>query len=127
MSSRSSDQQAGRRCDIWDRRGHTQIASEDGWLMRILKPSWRKLSTYAATTFLLTLMSGCMVGPKHTRPSAPVPPSYKEAPPDSWKQAQPRAAVPRGKWWEIYNDPRLNSLEEQVNISNQNEIGRAHV
>jgi NodT family efflux transporter outer membrane factor (OMF) lipoprotein len=28
--------------------------------------------------------------------------------------------VPRGKWWEIYNDPQLNVLEEQVNISNQN-------
>jgi len=61
-----------------------------------------------------------MVGPKHTRPSAPVPPAYKETPPDSWKQAQPNAAVPRGKWWEIYNDPQLNALEEQVNISNQN-------
>ena len=26
----------------------------------------------------------------------------------------------RGKWWEIYKDPALNALEEQVNISNQN-------
>ena len=26
----------------------------------------------------------------------------------------------RGKWWEIFNDPELNELEEQVNLSNQN-------
>src|ERR1700693_1592588 len=25
-----------------------------------------------------------------------------------------------GKWWEIYNDPELNALEEQLNIDNQN-------
>jgi NodT family efflux transporter outer membrane factor (OMF) lipoprotein len=40
--------------------------------------------------------------------------------PDSWKLAQPNAAIPRGKWWEMYNDPQLNALEEQVSISNQN-------
>ncbi|MBV8897887.1 MAG: efflux transporter outer membrane subunit, partial [Acidobacteriaceae bacterium] len=27
-----------------------------------------------------------------------------------------------GKWWEMYNDPLLNSLEEQVQISNQSVI-----
>ena len=26
----------------------------------------------------------------------------------------------RGKWWEIYNDPELNALEDQLNIDNQN-------
>jgi NodT family efflux transporter outer membrane factor (OMF) lipoprotein len=102
------------------RRDHTQFASGAGWLMRIARPFWARLTTCAATPFLLMLMCGCMVGPKHTRPSAPIPPAYKETPPDSWKQAQPNAAVPRGKWWEIYNDPQLNALEEQVNISNQN-------
>jgi NodT family efflux transporter outer membrane factor (OMF) lipoprotein len=103
-----------------ERRGHTQFASGAGCLMRIARPSWARLITGAATPFLLILMCGCMVGPRHTRPSAPVPASYKEAPPDSWRQAQPHAAVPRGKWWQIYNDPQLNALEEQVNISNQN-------
>jgi NodT family efflux transporter outer membrane factor (OMF) lipoprotein len=37
-----------------------------------------------------------------------------------WKQAQPNDGAKRGKWWEIYNDPQLNALEEQVSISNQN-------
>ena len=26
----------------------------------------------------------------------------------------------RGKWWEVYDDPELNALEEQLNIDNQN-------
>jgi len=69
---------------------------------------------------LLLFSSGCMVGPKYTRPAAPQTPAYKEALPDGWKEAQPNDAVIRGKWWEIYNDPQLNALEEQVSISNQN-------
>jgi NodT family efflux transporter outer membrane factor (OMF) lipoprotein len=28
--------------------------------------------------------------------------------------------VLKGKWWEIFNEPELNALEEQVNINNQN-------
>ena len=29
-------------------------------------------------------------------------------------------SCPGGQWWEIYNDPQLNALEAQVDISNQN-------
>jgi NodT family efflux transporter outer membrane factor (OMF) lipoprotein len=67
-----------------------------------------------------------MVGPKYKRPPAPAPPAYKELPPagspqaSEWALAQPNEAIARGKWWEIYNDPELNALEEQVSISNQN-------
>ena len=75
---------------------------------------------------LLFLSAACMVGPKYHRPTAPAPSAYKETPPatwaetQEWKQAQPSEGVKRGKWWEIYNDPELNALEEQVSISNQN-------
>jgi NodT family efflux transporter outer membrane factor (OMF) lipoprotein len=67
-----------------------------------------------------------MIGPKYQRPTAPVPPAYKEPPAGNaqdmkeWKQAQPSDALVRGKWWEIYSDPELNALEEQVSVSNQN-------
>jgi NodT family efflux transporter outer membrane factor (OMF) lipoprotein len=37
-----------------------------------------------------------------------------------WKPGQPRDDAARGKWWERFNDPRLNELEEKVDISNQN-------
>ena len=73
----------------------------------------------------LLSLSGCTVGPKYERPSVATPPAYKELTPETsqalgWKTAQPADAALHGKWWEIFNDPELNSLEEQVNISNQN-------
>jgi NodT family efflux transporter outer membrane factor (OMF) lipoprotein len=75
---------------------------------------------------LCLLLAGCKVGPNYQRPPVATPPAYKELPPDNspqaseWKTAQPSDAMARGKWWEIYNDPELNGLEEQVSISNQN-------
>jgi len=66
----------------------------------------------------LMLMCGCAVGPRYSRPSAPVPTDYKETP-QNWKPAQPADQTLRGKWWEIYQDPQLNALEEKINISNQ--------
>jgi NodT family efflux transporter outer membrane factor (OMF) lipoprotein len=53
------------------------------------------------------------------------PPAFKELPaqPDEtggWTVAQPQDAVLRGKWWEIYNEPDLDSLEDELNIDNQN-------
>jgi NodT family efflux transporter outer membrane factor (OMF) lipoprotein len=81
-------------------------------------PSWTFCIALATAT--LILCNGCKVGPNYQRPTVPLAPAFKETMPDSWKQAQPNAAIPRGKWWEIYNDPQLNALEEQVNISNQN-------
>ena len=72
----------------------------------------------------MLLLSACVVGPKYTRPSAPVPPAYKEAEAPQtggeWEIARPRDEEARGKWWEVFGDPQLNRLEEQLNLSNQN-------
>ncbi|HTC90214.1 MAG TPA: efflux transporter outer membrane subunit [Bryobacteraceae bacterium] len=86
---------------------------------RMTSPQSRKLSAGVLLGALL-FSSSCMVGPNYRRPPAPVPPAFKEKPPDGWKEAQPNDAALKGKWWEIYNDPKLNALEEQVSISNQN-------
>jgi len=67
--------------------------------------------------------AACTIGPGYTRPSAPVPPAFKELAPNldgDWKPAQPRDDAARGKWWERFNDRQLNELEEKLNISNQN-------
>ena len=69
-----------------------------------------------------------MVGPKYHQPAAsvePPPAAYKELPVENppageWKVAQPQDAMLHGKWWEIYNDPELNALEDKLNIDNQN-------
>jgi NodT family efflux transporter outer membrane factor (OMF) lipoprotein len=81
-----------------------------------------------AVPILSILLAGCTVGPKYHPPAATVqtpPLSYKESPTqfqdsNAWKVAEPQDAMLRGKWWEIYNDPELNSLEAQLNINNQN-------
>ena len=64
------------------------------------------------------LLAGCTVGPDYVRPAVETPSAYKEA--GDWKPAQPKDHVNRGKWWEAYNDPLLNQLQEQVDVSNQN-------
>ena len=67
------------------------------------------------------LFTACSVGPDYVTPTAPTPvANYKEM--GDWKPAQPKDDMIRGKWWEIYHDPQLNALEDQVNISNQNVI-----
>ena len=74
----------------------------------------------------LLLFKGCDKAPKYAKPSTATPAAYKEAPPEyfketkDWKFAQPNDAVIRGKWWEVFNDTQLNSLEEQLNQANQN-------
>src|SRR5208337_2330367 len=74
----------------------------------------------------ILLLQGCVVGPKYNRPTTQAPGTYKEVTPDDlkkidgWKVAQPQDGALHGKWWEILGDPQLNTLEEQVNISNQN-------
>ena len=74
---------------------------------------------FAATGGLL-LLSGCLVGPKYVQPTVPPPPpAFKEMPPN-WTQASPSDQLPKGKWWELYQDQQLNSLEEKIAVSNQN-------
>jgi NodT family efflux transporter outer membrane factor (OMF) lipoprotein len=66
----------------------------------------------------MLLLAGCTVGPNYKRPAAQVPPAYKEV--GDWKPAQPNDQSVGGNWWEIFEDPQLNALELQVNVSNQN-------
>ena len=66
----------------------------------------------------LVLLGGCAVGPKYKTPTTPTPPTYKEV--GDWKSAQPSDQHLGGNWWELFQDPQLNALEQQVNVSNQN-------
>lgn len=80
----------------------------------------RALPSALVLAALALVSAGCVVGPQYTRPPAPAPAGFKEPPPAGWKEAQPSDGQLRGKWWEVFNDPDLNALEEQVSISNQN-------
>src|SRR5271163_3770932 len=81
----------------------------------------------------LLLVTGCKpVGPNYQRPVYVTPQIYKETgasnvsvpppPPPSgggWQPASPSDGMLKGKWWEIYNDPQLNQLEERIAAVNQ--------
>jgi NodT family efflux transporter outer membrane factor (OMF) lipoprotein len=80
------------------------------------------------TAILVVLLSGCTIGPKYNAPAMPAPPAFKEssptayksALPGTWQPARPQDAVLKGKWWEMFSEPELNALEDQLDINNQN-------
>ncbi len=87
--------------------------------------------TLVCASLALILVSGCKpVGPNYSRPDYSAPPAYKESgattvvlpPPNpqggAWQPANPSDGMLKGKWWEIYQDPQLNKLEERIDSSN---------
>ena len=76
------------------------------------------------------LLTGCKpVGPNYNRPGYSAPSAYKETgassvvpPPNpqggAWQPANPSDGMLKGKWWEIYQDPQLNRLEERIDPNN---------
>ena len=78
--------------------------------------SWLSLIT-AMIAGLATLLASCALGPNYARPGIETPAAYKEA--QGWKTAQPRDNEPRGNWWGVFNDPQLDALIGQVEVSNQ--------
>jgi NodT family efflux transporter outer membrane factor (OMF) lipoprotein len=63
-------------------------------------------------------LTGCVVGPKYHQPAVQAPPAYKEI--GDWQPAQPNDQNLGGDWWKIFQDPQLDALEQEVNVSNQN-------
>jgi len=90
---------------------------------------------FTAALFAAFALTGCKpVGPNYQRPTYTAPPNYKETgassvvvpptpPPNppggGWQTANPSDGMLKGKWWEIYNDPQLNQLEERIAGYNQ--------
>jgi NodT family efflux transporter outer membrane factor (OMF) lipoprotein len=78
----------------------------------------------------LLLLAACKpVGPNYNKPAYSAPPAYKEAqtaatipPPNppggNWTAANPSDGMLTGKWWEIYQDPQLNKLEDRIATDN---------
>jgi len=91
----------------------------------------RRAAGICCSAGLLALGACKPVGPDYSRPTYTAPPAYKEAgastviapPPNpqggGWQPASPSDGMIRGKWWEIYNDPQLNQLEERIVTYNQ--------
>jgi NodT family efflux transporter outer membrane factor (OMF) lipoprotein len=79
-----------------------------------------KIFPRTALIALPLFCAACSVGPDYVTPTSPAPTNTTYKGMNDWKPAQPNDDMIRGKWWEIYHDPQLNALEDQVNISNQN-------
>ena len=69
------------------------------------------------TALLCVLLGACKVGPNYQRPPAPAPEAYKTAAP--WREAAPKDSLPKGAWWEVFNDAELNAYEQQLLAANQ--------
>jgi NodT family efflux transporter outer membrane factor (OMF) lipoprotein len=79
------------------------------------------LKPACAALLAAALLSACSVGPLYKRPEMQAPAAYKETVVNgqAWKTAQPSDQLPRGPWWERFQDPLLNELMPQVEVSNQ--------
>lgn len=64
-----------------------------------------------------SLLGACAVGPDYKRPEVVSPAAFKET--AGWQLAAPKDELARGKWWKVFGDTELDTLIEQVNISNQ--------
>lgn len=96
------------------------------------KPMARRKLSYIdvwGAALMCCAITGCVVGPKYHAPVTQAPTAYKEAPatqssqsanPGTWTVAQPQDAMLRGNWWEVFHEPELNGLEDQLNINNEN-------
>jgi outer membrane protein, multidrug efflux system len=73
----------------------------------------------SAALALLGLAAGCTVGPRYSRPAPPAPPpdAWKTQPP--WQEAAPKDSIPKGAWWQVFNDPALDAYEQQLLKANQ--------
>jgi NodT family efflux transporter outer membrane factor (OMF) lipoprotein len=74
-----------------------------------------------AASCTIVALTGCTIGPNYERPPMETPAAYKES--KDWVLARPADAQPKGQWWEVFNDPALNGLMEQVEVSNQTLAG----
>jgi NodT family efflux transporter outer membrane factor (OMF) lipoprotein len=70
-------------------------------------------------------LAGCKVGPDYVKPDTPITDTFKEPPPEAfkdagtWNKAAPADTMLRSNWWELFGDPQLNALEQQVDSANQ--------
>lgn len=70
---------------------------------------------------IVVLLSGCTMGPEYQRPETnpPVEYRYAEGYEEIWQQAMPTDDLPKGQWWQIYQDPVLNELQDKAAVNNR--------
>ncbi len=65
---------------------------------------------------VFTSSAFAQVGPNYERPATATPPKFKGV---TWRAASPSAHLPKGSWWTVFRDSKLNSLEAAATANNQ--------
>ena len=75
---------------------------------------------------LAGMVAGCAVGPDYKKPApvpaaAAAPKTFSDGSTNAvgWKPAEPAANVPRGAWWNLFQNAELNRLEALAVTNNQ--------
>ncbi|MCW0219214.1 MAG: efflux transporter outer membrane subunit [Prosthecobacter sp.] len=66
---------------------------------------------------LLSTSAIAQVGPNYERPATEAPAHFKNV---AWREARPSASQPKGEWWKVFHDAKLNELMAQATTNNQN-------
>ncbi|MEA2730458.1 MAG: outer membrane protein multidrug efflux system [Acetobacteraceae bacterium] len=74
------------------------------------------LKLTAPVLVALSGLCGCDLAPPYRPPHYVLPANYQGSPP--FKVAHPLDTLPRGPWWERFDDPLLNQLEQQLTAEN---------
>lgn len=89
--------------------------------------SYKLMKTFRAivrTVAVLLLVANAAafpkVGPEYKAPTNNVPETYKASELGKWKEGKPADNVTKGRWWEIFNDATLSSLEDRATTANPN-------
>ncbi len=75
---------------------------------------------------LCILSQACNVGPEYRRPAAAIPVKWEISEP--WREGTPKDGLPKGQWWQVFQDDELSSLEKQALEANLSiKIAVAHL
>jgi multidrug efflux system outer membrane protein len=97
---------------------------ETNHMIQSLKRSYLALSLSFALVLTVAGFTGCAVGPNYKRPAMNVPGTYRGSTdaasvnpdpkqsdqPTPVKSEQPTASLGDAKWWDVFQDPQLQSL-----------------
>jgi multidrug efflux system outer membrane protein len=86
--------------------------------MARLRISTARSSAVAIGLVMVMSLSGCAVGPKYQRPSAPVPSQFKESAAPA-TQVSAITPIAYNDWWRVFDDPVLDRLENEADSANQ--------